>query len=172
MFCSTFVDHLYIENEENDDFAVEKRHETKMKNKRFSQHFLGPFIYLDHVGTERQFAVQGVKNAWFLLDFSMFFAWFFEPIGMSRPCFCSLFLLRFFECKIASRQNLAITYDCRFLGKNFGVKKRVCLCSWWSLTSQRYGVTYAFLMILYDEACLILKKVKNQGTGVLWSAYS
>ena len=31
MFCSTFVDHLYTENGENDDFAVEK-HEFRIKN--------------------------------------------------------------------------------------------------------------------------------------------
>ena len=32
MICSTFVDHLYTENGENDDFAVEKKkHEFGMK---------------------------------------------------------------------------------------------------------------------------------------------
>ena len=31
MICSTFLEHLYTENEEHDDFAV-KKHEFGMKN--------------------------------------------------------------------------------------------------------------------------------------------
>ena len=44
MICSTFVDHLYTENGESDDFAVEK-HEFEMKNERFLHIFFGPFTY-------------------------------------------------------------------------------------------------------------------------------
>ena len=45
MICSTFVDHLYTENGENDDFAVEKNMNLEWKNERFLHMFFGPFTY-------------------------------------------------------------------------------------------------------------------------------
>ena len=44
MICSTFVDHLCTENEENNDFVV-KKHEFGMKNEWFLHIFFGPFTY-------------------------------------------------------------------------------------------------------------------------------
>ena len=44
MICSTFLEHLYTENKENDDFAV-KKHEFGMKNEWFLHIFFGPFTY-------------------------------------------------------------------------------------------------------------------------------
>ena len=44
MICSTFLQHLYTENKENDDFAL-KKHEFGMKNELCLHIFFGPFTY-------------------------------------------------------------------------------------------------------------------------------
>ena len=53
----------------------------------------------------------------------------------------------FFEWKNASRRNSILTCKQQSWYEKIGVKKRVCLCSWWSLTSQIYRRAYAFLII-------------------------
>ena len=95
-----------------------------------------------------------------MYHFCLFFACFFAPIGIQFRCFCCVFCYVFSTEKVHRDETLNLYTNLDFVAKQIGVKKCVCLCSWWSLTSQRYGGTYAFLMILCDEACLILKKLK------------
>ena len=85
-------------------------------------------------------------------------ACFFVPICIQSHHFCCVFCYVFSIEKVHRDETLTHPTNIDFAQKKIGVKKCVCLCSWRSLTSQRYGDTYVFLMIFCDETCLILKK--------------
>ena len=170
MICSTFVDHLYTENEENDDFALEKNMNLEWKMNDFCTSFL------DHLHIDN-----GQKSCWNwtaicrsgckkCLIFPCFCMFFWTNLYIETVFFCS-FLLRFFECKIASRQNYSITYDCRFWAKKFWSKK-ACLLVF--LMKLDIAEIRGYVCIFDDFvwwSMLNFEKVKNQGPGVLWSAY-
>ena len=96
MICSTFVDHLYIENEENNDFAMEK-HEFRMKNEWFLNFFF------DHLHIENgQKYIVCIKNMMLIFDEKMMiFDVFLGPKYSDKTYFLHVFVV-FFDLKIAS----------------------------------------------------------------------
>ncbi len=83
MICSTFVDHLYTENEENDDFAVEKNMNLEWEMNDFCTSFLDHL----HIDNGHKYRVC-IENVMLIFDEKlMIFEAFLGPKYIRKTCF-------------------------------------------------------------------------------------
>ena len=89
---------------------------------------------------------------------SMVFQQLFAPIGIPKSWFFVVFCYVFSSAKSHRDKTRSKHMIVDFGQKTFGVKKCVCFCCWWSLTSQRYGRTYTFLIFCFLWSMLNFEK--------------